>query len=96
VDRSWIHLWSKFNITNHSYQELLNTIDNERHAWLRAYETPPAMSEWDRWQYPSKQDISRLLDILDGEKQSAEDFHNAHGWATVGTTGLFEFLNDRC
>jgi len=24
-----------------------------------------------------------------------EDFRNARGWAMVGTTGLFEYLNDR-
>jgi len=85
-----------FNIANPTYRELLDTIDNECHARLRAYGTPPAIPEWDGWRYPSDQDITRLLDILDGEKQTTEeDFRNARGWAIVGTTGLFEYLDDR-
>jgi len=85
-----------FNIANPSYCELLDTIDNERHARLRAYGTPLAIPEWDGWQYPSDQDIACLHDILDGEKLTAgEDFCNNRGWAIVGTTGIFEFLDDR-
>ena len=85
-----------YNIANPTYRELFDTVDNERHARLRAYGEPPAIPEWDGWRYPSNQDIARLYNILDGERQSAEeDFRNIRGWATVGTTGLFEFLDDR-
>ena len=85
-----------FNITNPSYRELLDTIDNECHARLRAYGTPPAILEWDGWQYPSNHDIACLYDILDGKKQTAEeDYRSNRGWAIVGTTGIFEFLDGR-
>jgi len=47
-----------FNIANPSYCELLDMIDNERHARLRAYGTPPAILEWDRWRYPLNHDIA--------------------------------------
>ena len=85
-----------YNIANPTYRELIDTVDNERHARLRAYGIPPAIPEWDGWRYPSEQDIARLHDIFDGEKQpTGEDFRNARGWATVGTTGIFEYLDDR-
>ena len=75
---------------------MLDTIDNEHHARLRAYGIPLAISEWDGWRYPSDHDIARLHNILDGEKYTAgEDFRNNRGWAIVGTTGIFEFLDDR-
>jgi len=71
-------------------------IDNERHARLRTYRTPSAIPEWDGWRYPSEQDIARLHDILDGKRQpTGEDFRNARGWAIVGTTGIFKYLDDR-
>ena len=103
IPQSWIdHGYTyglnfiNFNITNPSYCELLDTIDNERHARLRAYGAPLAIPEWDGWRYPSDHDIARLHDILDGEKLPAgEDFRNNRGWAVVGTTGIFEFLDDR-
>ena len=85
-----------FNIANPSYRELLDTIDNECHARLRAYGTPLAILEWDGWQYPSNHDIAHLHDILDGERQTAEeDYRSNRGWAIVGTTGIFEFLDGR-
>ena len=84
-----------FNISNPSYCELLDTIDNERHARMRAYGTPPAILEWDKWRYPSNHDIARLYNIFNGEKQPAEDYRNNRGWAIVGTTGIFEFLDGR-
>jgi hypothetical protein len=85
-----------FNIANPTYRELLDTMDNERHARLRAYGVPPAIPEWDGWRYPSNADIARLYNILDGEGQTAgNDFRNLRGWAVVGTTGIFEYLDDR-
>ena len=39
----------------------------------------------------------RLYNVFDGKKQPvAEDFCNTHGWAVVGSTGLFEYLDSRC
>jgi hypothetical protein len=85
-----------FNIANPMYRELLDTMDNERHARLRAYGVPPAIPEWDGWRYPSNADIARLYNILDGKGQTAgNDFRNLRGWTVVGTTGIFEYLDDR-
>jgi hypothetical protein len=73
-----------FNIANPTYRELLDTMDNERHARLRAYGVPPAIPEWDGWRYPSNADIARLYNILNGEGQTVgDDFRNLCGWAVV-------------
>jgi len=62
IDHGYIYglNYINFNIANPMYRELLDTIDNEHHARLMAYGTPPAILEWDGWRYPSKQDIACL------------------------------------
>lgn len=98
IDHGYTHglNFINHNITNPTYRGLFDTIDNERHARLRAYGTPPAIHGWDGWRYPSNQDIARLHTIIDGENRAVdEDFRNERGWAVVGTTGLFECLEHR-
>jgi hypothetical protein len=50
-------------------QNLLDAIDNERIARLHRYGTPAAITEWDGWRHPSRDDIRVLHAIMESEAQ---------------------------
>jgi hypothetical protein len=70
--------------------------DGGSRVTVQAKRVAPEGPLTDGWRYPSNADIARLYNILNGEGQTVEeDFRNLRGWAVVGTTGIFEYLDDR-
>jgi hypothetical protein len=46
------------------HQGLLEPVDNERLARLRAYGTPAPIAAWDGWRHPSETEVTNLHHIM--------------------------------
>ncbi len=87
------------------HQGLLEPIDNERLARLRAYGTPAPITAWDGWRHPSEVEVTHIHQIMNREetRAAAQNTSNAAhqrgmgspSWLLVGQDGVTEFLTHR-
>ena len=84
---------------------LLEEVDHERLARIRAYGVPPPIEAWDGWRHPSAGDVTRLHLIMENEElrppqrnREAPSYRRgfeAPAWVRVGESGLPHYLTDR-